>query len=220
MLLRVLSILAALAGSFGIAAWAVAPIGDWGIGSAATKGDRLPVAKSAIVASRERASAPSGTPEVKDATAAQPRAPAASMFDVALFNPTATLPAPIHQEPTRPPGAKEAVRPEHKPFTCPHTPSARSDLLTVAQIARFKAALNLTPAQEKDWRPVEAGLTQMAQQIERARGEARKIVFPADQTQRLYLAAGPLVLSLREEQKRDARNLACSLGLAAVAALI
>jgi hypothetical protein len=217
MLLRILSILAALAGSFGIAAWAVGPRGDWGMPSGAIKGDRLVVDKSAVRGSAEGASDP-GPAEFRDAGPARASAPASSRFDTALLNPTATV--PVGAEPGSRPLAKPAARTDHKPFRCPRGATTSSDVLTVAQIGRVKAALNLTPAQEKDWRPVEAGLAAMARQIEAARASGRKVMIPAEQTQNLYLAAGPLVLSLREEQKRDARNLACSLGLGAVAALI
>lgn len=221
MLLRILSILAALAGTFGIAAWAVGPRGDWGMRSAAIKGDRLPMQKSATRGSSDAASDPPGPVEFKDANAVPaPGVRASPRFDAALLSPTATVRAPVGQEPVRPPVAKQAARTDHKPFKCPRGTSTSSDVLTVAQIARVRAALNLTPAQEKDWRPVEAGLAAMARQIEKARTNGGKIMIPAEQTQSLYLAAGPLVLSLREEQKRDARNLACSLGLGAVAALI
>jgi hypothetical protein len=217
MLLRVLSILAALAGSFGIAAWAVGPRSDWGMPSAAPKGDKLPVNDAPSGGSRRGASDP--LRPAQDAMAAQPTRATSPRSDTALLDPTATVSAPVNPQPVSPPVAKPA-RADNKPFRCPRGVATSSDALTVAQIARVKAALNLTPAQEKDWRPVEAGLAAMARQIETARSNGRKVMIPAEQTQNLYLAAGPLVLSLREEQKRDARNLACSLGLGAVAALI
>jgi hypothetical protein len=90
------------------------------------------------------------------------------------------------------------------------------------QLARVKAALNLTPEQERHWRPLEAALAGIARELDaqRAGNGARGPVLDPARSQQLYFTAGPLVTSLREEQKREARNLACSLGLATVAELI
>ncbi len=211
MLLRVLFVIAALAGTFGITAWAVAPGGGRDGARSLPKGDRL-AAQVASVADE------SADPALAEPTPAF----AAPVLDVALFTPNAAVVAAARPEQGREPAAKDSARGARKPFKCPRVASVSPAPLTAAQIARIKAALNLSPEQEKHWRPVEAGLMDMARRLETARAGngTGKVVIPAERTQQLYLTAGPLVLSLREEQKRDARNLACSLGFATLAALI
>jgi hypothetical protein len=87
---------------------------------------------------------------------------------------------------------------------------------TAAHIARIKQRLNLTADQEEHWRPVEAALQRIAQR--QARGGS--IMLNATESQDLYWAAGPLIMSLRPDQKEAARSLARSMGLETVASLI
>ena len=113
--------------------------------------------------------------------------------------------------------AAPAVR---KPVIVPRL--ERDGTLNVAQIANIKIALNLSPDQERYWMPVEAELRDIARQLAAQKASGRKptLALGASEAQRLYWAAGPLIMSLREDQKREARRLARSMGLEQVASLI
>lgn len=93
--------------------------------------------------------------------------------------------------------------------------------LTPHEIARIKTALHLTADQEAGWKDVEAVLIDIGKQQVAAQkaGRARPTIS-ADMTQRLYWAAGPLLMSLREDQKREIRRMARVMGLETVASLI
>jgi hypothetical protein len=93
-------------------------------------------------------------------------------------------------------------------------------MLTVAQIPRIKAALRLSPDQEQHWRAVEAELRELARQVEAQNAGGKPVRLTADTAQRLYWTAGPLIMSLREDQKHEARRLAKLMGLDQVAALL
>ena len=93
-------------------------------------------------------------------------------------------------------------------------------VLTVAQIPRIKAALRLSPDQEQYWRVVEEELREIARQVEAQNASGKPIKLTADMAQRLYWTAGPLIMSLREDQKHEARRLAKLMGLDQVAALL
>lgn len=102
-----------------------------------------------------------------------------------------------------------------------------------AGIARFKAALRLTPAQEKHWPRVAAALRSMAsegdrQQVADASGNpgvfrrvgarATEMAMSAVSMRKLVSAARPLVNSLDEGQKREALTLARAMGFGSLAA--
>jgi hypothetical protein len=89
----------------------------------------------------------------------------------------------------------------------------RGGAVTNARIAHAKAVLKLTPAQARQWAPVEAALRAMMRQQGGAAG------VDSAQLVRLTSAAMPLIMSLDESQKRDARRLAHSMGLEQVASL-
>jgi hypothetical protein len=93
--------------------------------------------------------------------------------------------------------------------------------LSIEQLPRIKASLNLTPEQEQHWKPVEAELRAILRQMaaDKAAGKP-KVKITADTAQRLYWAAGPLIMSLRDDQKQEARRLARTMGLTQVASLI
>ena len=99
--------------------------------------------------------------------------------------------------------------------------TGRSCCFTAAQVARIKANLRLTPDQQEYWRPVEQVLLEIVRDTasQKATGRSR-ITISAEASQRLYWAAGPLLMSLREDQRREARSLARSMGLEKVASLI
>jgi hypothetical protein len=102
-----------------------------------------------------------------------------------------------------------------------------------AGIARFKAALRLTPAQERHWPRVEAALRAVAsegdrQQVADASGNpgflrrvgtrATELAMSAASMRKLVSAARPLVNSLDEGQKREAISLARAMGFGSLAA--
>lgn len=93
--------------------------------------------------------------------------------------------------------------------------------LTPHEISRIRAALHLTADQEAGWKDVEAVLVEIGKQQVAAQkaGKARP-TLGADVTQKLYWAAGPLLMSLREDQKREIRRMARVMGLETVASLI
>jgi hypothetical protein len=116
----------------------------------------------------------------------------------------------LHGEP-----AAAAVR---KAITVPKLD--RDTGLTLAHIPHIKASLNLTPEQQRYWPQVEAELRELARQAAAQKAAGRKPTLGASDAQRLYWAAGPLILSLTEEQKQEIRRIARALGLTQVASLI
>ena len=114
-----------------------------------------------------------------------------------------------------------ALPPEAKRVVPP--PRLEKDgTLTVEQIARIKGNLHLTAEQEQHWAPVEAELRAIARQMvaDKAAGKKPKVTISAETAQRLYWAAGPLIMSLRDDQKQEVRRLARGMGLEQVASLI
>jgi zinc resistance-associated protein len=97
-------------------------------------------------------------------------------------------------------------------------------------IARFKAALQLTPDQEKHWPRVESALREIARNSDQAengeqRGMLRRIgsratemVLSAAAVKRLVSAAQPLMKTLDGEQKSKAMQIARAMGFGSVAA--
>jgi hypothetical protein len=72
--------------------------------------------------------------------------------------------------------------------------------VTSGHIARLKAALNLTPAQERHWGAVESALRALVR-------------VDAAGLKRLLAAAQPLIRTLDPEQKQQAVTLARALGI-------
>ena len=125
-----------------------------------------------------------------------------------------TVLAPIEipsQQPARP---KLVAPPGQKNYS----------LLSDAQIAAIKGRLNLTAAQQKNWPAVEDALRAVARKIHAARLANPGGNAPLDPTsaevQQLKSAAMPLLVQLREDQKREVRSLARLIGLNAVASAI
>jgi zinc resistance-associated protein len=97
-------------------------------------------------------------------------------------------------------------------------------------LARFKAALRLTPEQEKHWPRVESALREVVRNTDGAgegdqRGMLRRIgsratemVLSAAAMKRLISAAQPLMKTLDEDQKSKAIQLARAMGFGSVAA--
>jgi hypothetical protein len=106
--------------------------------------------------------------------------------------------------------------------TAPPKPKEPSVLATMqAQITQMKAALKLTREQEPYWPPVEALLRDIAKQQAKLRpaaapppanGKPVKMVIDDADMQRLTNVAFPLLMALREDQRRDAMRLAQAMG--------
>jgi hypothetical protein len=98
-------------------------------------------------------------------------------------------------------------------------------LLSDIQIAGIKERLKLSPAQEQHWPGVENALRAIARKIHATRqGNPHAAGAPIDpewtEVQQLKSVAMPLLFQLREDQKREVRQLAHIIGLGAVASLI
>ena len=91
-----------------------------------------------------------------------------------------------------------------------------------AQIARLRAALNLTSEQERHWAPVESALRALARQqarqeasagfVARMSDKATSVASTAVHLKRLASVARPLIKVLDENQKRSAMSFAQSAG--------
>jgi hypothetical protein len=99
-------------------------------------------------------------------------------------------------------------------------------VLNDAQIASIKERLNLTPAQEAMWPPVEAALRKIsyirnpADQIRRAQQANERLAFidpDSAEVRQLKYAALPLFMRLNDDQKREVNSLAYVMGLSKVA---
>jgi hypothetical protein len=98
-------------------------------------------------------------------------------------------------------------------------------LLSDAQIAGIKERLRLSPSQEYYWPAVESALRAVARKLHATRqgepnGPPVQIDPEAAEVQQLKSAAMPLLFQLREDQKREVRQLARLIGLEKVAAMI
>jgi hypothetical protein len=97
-------------------------------------------------------------------------------------------------------------------------------LLSDAQIAGIKERLKLSSSQEYYWPAVEDALRAVARKLHATRqadsGTAAAIDPDSEEVQQLKSAAMPLLFQLREDQKREVRQLARLIGLEKVAAMI
>jgi hypothetical protein len=98
-------------------------------------------------------------------------------------------------------------------------------LLSDAQIAGIKERLKLSPSQEYYWPAVEDALRAVARRLHATRQAdptttAAAIDPDSAEVQQLKSAAMPLLFQLREDQKREVRQLARLIGLEKVAAMI
>jgi hypothetical protein len=104
-------------------------------------------------------------------------------------------------------------------------PKEPSGLFNSAQLASIKERLQLSTEQEQLWPPVEAALRAIGYRYNHAaqgarKGEARTAAVAAtsEDVQRLKSAAIPLIMTMREDQKREVRSLVHLLGLEQLAA--
>jgi hypothetical protein len=98
-------------------------------------------------------------------------------------------------------------------------------LLSDIQIAGIKERLKLSPAQEQHWPGVESALRAVARKIHATRqANPNATGAPIDpdsaEVSQLKMVAMPLLMQLREDQKREVRSLARIIGLEAVASQI
>jgi hypothetical protein len=97
-------------------------------------------------------------------------------------------------------------------------------LLNDAQIAGIASRLRLTPQQAEHWPAVAAALRDVSDRYFQRRRTHQKAVPKIDvnsrEVQRLIETAAPLIQQLREDQKREVRELVRIIGLSTVASRI
>jgi len=116
----------------------------------------------------------------------------------------------------------------YSPAFADHQQGRAALVISETQIARFKAALNLTPAQERLWIPIEAELRQITSTgqrsesegiVQRIRNRFRAIVLDVSALRRVGKAARPLLMSLDFEQKQTALQLSRTMGMSSLASM-
>jgi hypothetical protein len=137
----------------------------------------------------------------------RPAAASASGFQLASVDPNPE-PAAMPKRIARPAPTKPAV------------------LFNDAQLASIKARLRLTANQEAYWPQVEQALRAISWKIATqqkgivsGKQQAQMIDPTSPEVARLKSAAFPLIMSLREEQKQEVRQLAHTMGLKQVATM-
>lgn len=132
-------------------------------------------------------------------------------------------PGPVLASVTSTPVELDAVPlPPRKPK---RQPATSEGLLDDAQIAGIRTRLRLTPEQAEHWPAVEAALRDVARVhfrrgTMRANGGTPSLDVNSPEVQKLIWAAMPLLRQLREDQKREVRQLVRVIGLHTVAAHI
>jgi hypothetical protein len=122
--------------------------------------------------------------------------------------------------------AAPMTAPSEKPKAAAKPPVQKSyALLSDIQIAGIKERLKLSPAQEQHWPGVESALRAVARKIHATRqANPNATGAPIDpdsaEVTQLKSVAMPLLVQLREDQKREVRMLARIIGLEAVASQI
>jgi hypothetical protein len=107
------------------------------------------------------------------------------------------------------------------------TAVAQDVVITESHITRLKRSLRLTPAQMVHWHKVEAALRNYLSRAastensegsyyQRARARIAGYALNAAAKQRLSSAAGPLIATLDEDQKRDGMQAIRAMGLASM----
>jgi hypothetical protein len=109
--------------------------------------------------------------------------------------------------------------------------NAQGVVITEGHIATLKAALNLTPTQERHWAPVEHALRALARSgasedeqsdgwMQRTRRKVASVGASAAGLRRVMTSARPLIRTLDSEQKQQAIALARSLGIHSIASAL
>jgi hypothetical protein len=119
------------------------------------------------------------------------------------------------------PNPEPAPMPKRMTKAAPPKPAV---LFNDAQLASIKARLKLTPSQEAYWPNVEAALRAISWKIAtQSKGivtgkqQAQMIDPNSAEVAKLKSAAFPLIMSMREDQKQEVRQLAHTMGLKQVA---
>lgn len=192
------------------------------------KADRLPVVQTSAQAapSFQLASVNSGhvpaqlPPGFRMAPAEQPALMSPAPMALAPTTPD-VAPAPVHAPAAAPEKPKRAATPLPPP-----PPEHKNAILDESQIASIKNRLRLTESQIEYWPAVEAALLDVVRKHARsvrnksAYSGAPKIDVNSPEVQSLVWAAMPLLMRLREDQKKEVRQLARVLGLESVASQI
>lgn len=101
-------------------------------------------------------------------------------------------------------------------------------VISEAQISQFKTALKLTPAQEQLWIPIEAEFRLITRTglrsdsdgiVQRIRSRFRTIVLDVAALRRLGDVARPLLMSLDDDQKQKALQIARTMGMSSLASV-
>jgi hypothetical protein len=145
-------------------------------------------------------------------------------------------PAPMALAPTTPdvawapvhaPAAAAPEKPKRAAAPLPPPPPEHKNaILDESQISSIKTRLRLTESQIEYWPAVEAALLDVVRKHARsvrnrsAYSGAPKIDVNSPEVQSLVWAAMPLLMRLREDQKKEVRQLARVLGLESVASQI
>jgi ABC-type transporter Mla MlaB component len=134
--------------------------------------------------------------------------------------------SPFSPQPPKIAAPSSMPLPADKPKAAAKPPVQKSyALLSDIQIAGIKERLKLSPAQEQHWPGVESALRAVARKIHATRqANPAATGAPIDpdsaEVSQLKSAAMPLLIQLREDQKREVRMLARIIGLEAVASQI
>lgn len=101
----------------------------------------------------------------------------------------------------------------------PSSASAQDVIVTEGKIARLRSALRLTGEQLAHWRPVESALRAAIREqrenaglVQKVRDHVSSYAGSAMAIQRAMSAAGPLIASLDENQKRSGASALRSMG--------
>ncbi len=124
--------------------------------------------------------------------------------------------------------AQHEAAPPRAPERRAAKPAPRNNVLfNDAQLVSIKERLRLTPDQEYHWPQVEAALRAISYKLGKTQasgkiaGNRAAAIDPnSSEVQQLKSAAIPLIMSMREDQKREVRSLARLMGLEAVASAI
>lgn len=122
------------------------------------------------------------------------------------------------------PAANPEPAPMPKRIARPEKPKA-AVLFNDAQLASIKARLRLTRDQEAHWPQVESALRAISWKLATqqrgivGRNQAQMIDPNSPEVARLKSAAFPLIMSMREDQKQEVRQLAHTMGLKQVATM-
>ena len=108
--------------------------------------------------------------------------------------------------------------PAGRPTPAPRAKHQPATLFNDAQIASIKERLNLSRDQQRYWPSVESALRYIGWRHSRERPGAQPPTLDPDDVERLKVAAVPLIMNLREDQKREVRMLAHVMGLEKIAA--